>query len=94
METIFMNKENSKTNGPHKLLTFHKYQTQGNSDKHVALQNLSLYYTWKNIGKQYEDNKLQIIAPPWDDEFELKHGSYSVSDIQDYFEYIIKNMKH
>ena len=89
-----MNKENSKTNGPHKLLTFHKYQTQGNSNKHVALQNLSLYYTWKNIGKQYEDNKLKIIAPPWDDEFELKHGSYSVSDIQDYIEYIIKSMKH
>ena len=60
------------------------------SDKHVALQNLSIYYTWKNIRKKYKNNKLKIIAPTWNDEFEMPDCSYSVSDIQDYIEYIIK----
>ena len=60
------------------------------SNKHLALQNLSIYYTWKNIRKQYKNNKLKITAPTWNDEFELPDGFYSVSDIQDYIEYIIK----
>ena len=64
------------------------------SSKHVALQNLLIYYMWKNIKKQYKNNKLKIIAPTWNDKFELPDGSCSVSDIQDYMEYIIKNMKH
>ena len=64
------------------------------SNKYVVLQNLSIYYTWKNIRKQYENNKLKIIAPTWNDEFELPDGSYSVSDIQDYIECSMKNMKH
>ena len=45
---------------------------------------------WKNIRKQYKNNKLIIIAPIWNGEFELPDGSYSVSDIQDYIDYIIK----
>ena len=48
----------------------------------------------KEIRKQYKNNKLKIIAPTWNNEFELPDSSYSVSDIQDYVEYIIKNMKH
>ena len=64
------------------------------SNKYVVLQNLSIYYTWKNIRKQYENNKLKIIAPIWNDEFKLPDGSYSVSDIQDYIECSMKNMKH
>ena len=60
------------------------------SDKHVALQNLSIYYSWKNTKKQYKNNKLKIIAPSWNDEFELPDGSYSVLDIQDCTEFIIK----
>ena len=51
------------------------------SDKHVALQNLSIYYKWKNIRKQYKNNKLKIIAQTWNDWFELTDGSYSVSGI-------------
>ena len=63
-------------------------------NKHVALQKLSIYYnTWKNIIKLYKNNKLKIIAPMWNDEFELPDGSCSVSDIQDYVEYIIKKHK-
>ena len=47
-------------------------------------------YTWKNVRKHYKNNKLKLIVPAWDDEFELPDRSYSVSDIQDYIEYIIK----
>ena len=61
------------------------------SNKYVALQNLSICHTWKNIIQQYKNNKLKIIAPPSNDDFELPDGSYSVSDIQDYIEHIMKN---
>ena len=60
------------------------------SDEHAALLNLSIYYTWKNIRKQYENKKLEIIAPTGNDQFELADDSYSVSDIKDYIAYIIK----
>ena len=53
-------------------------------------QNLFIYYTLKNIRKQYKINKLKIIALTWNDEFKLPDGFYSVLDIQDYIEYIIK----
>ena len=52
--------------------------------KHFGFQNLFIYYMWKNIRRQYKNNKLKIIAPAWNDEFELPDGFYSVSDIQDY----------
>ena len=56
--------------------------------KVIALSNLSIYYTWRNIKSSYNNNKFKISAPTWNDEFELPHGLYSVSNIQDYFEYI------
>ena len=59
-------------------------------EKVIALSNLSIYYTWKNIKSSYNNNKFKISAPKWNDKFELLDGSYSVSDIQDYFEYILK----
>ena len=62
-------------------------------EKIIALSNLSIYNTWKNIKSSYNSNKLKISAPTWNDKFELPDGSYSVSDIQDYFEYILKNME-
>ena len=58
--------------------------------KSVALSNLSIYYRWKNIKSSYNNNKFKISAPTWNDEFELPDGSYSISDIQDYFEHILK----
>ena len=58
----------------------------------AALSNLSIYYTWKNIKGSYYNNKFKISAPTWSDEFELPDRSYSVSDIQDYFEYILKKL--
>ena len=59
-------------------------------EKVIALSNLSIYYTWKNIKSSYNNNKFKISTLTWNDEFELPDGSYSVSDIQDYFEYILK----
>ena len=95
METIFMSTENSKANESNKFV--HNLSQRSDlriSDKLVALSNLSNYYTWKNIRKQYKNNKLKLIAPTWDYEFELSDGSYSVSDIQDYTKYIIKTWKN
>ena len=57
---------------------------------YVDLSNISTYYTWNNIKRSHKNNKFQISAPRWNEEFELLDGSYSVSDIPDYFEYIIK----
>ena len=51
------------------------------SEKSIALSNLSIYYTWKNIKSSYSNNNFKISAPTWDDKFELPDGSYSVSDI-------------
>ena len=89
-----MNSENSKTSDPHRLLlNLSDKINLKRSDKYVALSNLSIYYTWKNIKRSYKNTKLKISAPTWNEEFELPDGSYSVSDIQDYFEYILKNMR-
>ena len=59
-------------------------------NKRVALQSLFIYYTMKNMGEQYKNNKNKITVPTWNDELELINGSFSVPDIQDYFIYIIK----
>ena len=91
MDTIFMNSENSKTSEYRVLvlkvtdkLDFRRIQ------KTVVLSNLNIYYTWKNIKSSYNNNKFKISAPTWNEEFELPDGSYSILDIQDYFEYILK----
>ena len=83
-----MNSKNSKTSDTHRLLLNLSDKIKlKRSDKYVALSNHSIYYTWKNIKKLYKNNKLKISAPTWNEEFELPYGSYSGSDIQDYFEY-------
>ena len=86
-----MNSENSKTSKQNVLvlkLTDKIDLRTGN--KNIALSNLSIYYTWKNIKSSYNNNKFKISASTWNDKFELPDGSYYVSDIQDYFEYILK----
>ena len=91
MDTIFINSENSRTLKPH-LLTFklaNKLDLRF-GEKVVTLSNLSIYYTRKKIKSTYNNNKFKIFSPTWNDEFELPDGSYSISDIQDYFEYILK----
>ena len=89
-----MNTLNSKTNESNKFIyQFTDKLNLDNPNKNMALANLSIYYTWKNIKPEYNNNKLRISAPPWNDEFNLPDGPYSTSGIQDYFEYITKNMK-
>ena len=91
MDTIFMNSENSRTSEYHVLVLKLADKLDLRSDqKSVALSNLSIYYTWENIKSSYKNNKFKISAPTWSDEFELPDGSYSISDIQNYFEYILK----
>ena len=96
METIFMNTEKSKTSKPSrfKLNLRDKHNLKNpKKQKKMALADLSIYYTWKNIKSQYNNNKLKISAPTWNDTFDLPDVFSSISDIQDYFEFIIKNMK-
>ena len=94
MDTIFMNSENSKTSEHHVLvLKLTDKLDLRRGQKTVALSNFSIYYTWTNVKSSYNNNKFKISAPTWSEEFELPDGSYSsysVSDIQDYFEYILK----
>ena len=86
-----MNSENSRTSEHHVLvLKLTDKLDLRRGQKIVALSNLSIYYTWKNIKSSYNNNTFKISAPTWSDEFELPDGSYSISDIQDYFEYILK----
>ena len=91
MDTILLNSENSKTSEYHVLvLKLTDKLDLRRGEKTVALSNLSIYNTWKNIKSSYNNNKFKISAPTWSKEFELTGGSYSISDIQDYFEYILK----
>ena len=86
-----MNTLNSKTNEPNKFMyQFTDKLDLKNPNENIALANLSIYYTWKNIKSGYNNSKFKISAPTWNDTFDLPDGFYSVSDIQDYFEYIIK----
>ena len=88
---MFMNTLNSKKNESNKFIyQFTDKLNLKNLQKNMGLVNLSIYYAWKNIKSEYNNNKFKISAPTWDDEFNLPDGSHSVSDIQYYFEYIIK----
>ena len=92
MDTIFMNSETSNTSKPYILKLKFTDKLDLRLDKKIMeLSNLSIYYTWNNIKSSYNNNKLKILAPIWNEEFTLPDESYSVSDIQDYFEYILKN---
>ena len=87
-----MNTENSKTNESNKFIYqfMDKLNLKTTNDKNIGLVNLSIYCTWKNIKSVCNNNKFKISAPTWNDEFDLLDGLYSISDIQDYFEFIIK----
>ena len=91
MDTKFMNSGNSKTSDYHRLLLNLSGKIDlKQSDKYVALSNFSIYYTWANIKESYKSNKFKISASTWNEKLELPDESYSVSDIQDYFEHIIR----
>ena len=86
-----MNSENSKTSELRVLiLKLTNKLDLKTGEKIIAIANFSICYTWKNIKNSYNNNKFKISAPTWNDKFELPDGSYSLSEIQDYFEYILK----
>ena len=82
MDTIFVNSENGKTSKPHrsKLDLTDKLDLKS-PNKNMALANLSIYYTWKNIKSEYNSNKFNIFDPAWNDTFNLHDGFYSIADI-------------
>ena len=86
-----MNSENNTTSKPRILmLKLNDKLDLRRGEKIIALWNLSIYYTWKIIKSSYNNNEFKISAPTWKDKFQLPDGLYSVSNIQDYFEYILK----
>ena len=91
MEIIKQVKQNNKTSEPHRFkLDLTGKLNLKNPKKNITLGNLSICCTWKNIKSEYNNNKLKISTPTWNESFDLPDGSYSVDDIQDYFEFIIK----
>ena len=91
MDTIFLNSENSRTSEYHVLvLKLTDKLDLRRGQKNVALSNLSIYYTLKNVKSSYNNNSFKISAPTWSEEFKLPDRPFSVSDIQDYFEFILK----
>ena len=94
MKTIFMNSKNSKTSEPHRFkLDLTDKLNLKSPNQNMALVNLSIYYTLENIKSEYNKYKFKISAPTWNDTFALSDGSYSIADIQSYFEFIIKKHK-
>ena len=88
MDTIFMNSENRRTSEYQVLvLKLTDKLDLKRGQESVTLSNLSIYCTWKNIKSSYNNNKFKISVPTWSDEFEIPDFT---SDIQDYFEYILK----
>ena len=88
MNTIYMNSEKSKTSDSHRLsLNLTDKIDLRRIDKYIILSNLTIFYPWKNVKKSYKN---KISAVTWNEEFELPDQSSSLSDIQDYFEYILK----
>ena len=86
-----MNTENRKTNESNKFIYqfTDKLNFKNLNNKNIGLVNLSIYYPLKNIKSAYNYNRFKISAPTWN-EFDLPDGSCSISDIQDYFEFITK----
>ena len=72
----------------HSILQITDKKALKRKDKYIALSNFSIYYTWENIKNSHNNNKFKISAPTWNEEFQLPDGSYLISNIQDYFEYI------
>ena len=89
-----MNSKNSKTSEPHRFkLDLTDKLNLKSPNQNMALVNLSIYYTLENIKSEYNKYKFKISAPTWNDTFALSDGSYSIADIQSYFEFIIKKHK-
>ena len=77
-----MNTENSKTSESHRfVLDLTEKLNLKDPKKNMVLANLNIYYTWKNIKSECNNNKFKISAPAWNNTFDLLDGSYSISNI-------------
>ena len=74
METIFMNTNNSKTSESSRFRLYFTDKLDLRGNKTIVLANLSIYYTWQNVKSEYKNNKLKIVAPTWDETFDLPDG--------------------
>ena len=92
MEIIFINTENINIIESNKFMYqfTDKLNLKNPNNKNIELVSLSIYYRLKNIKSTDNNNTFKISTPTWNNEFELSDGSYSISDIHDYFEFIIK----
>ena len=89
-----MNIKNSKTNEPHRFrLSLADKLNLKDPTKNMALANLSIYYTWKNIKSGYNNNKFKIYAPNWNDEFDLPDGSILLQTSKTTVNLSSRNMK-
>ena len=89
-----MNTINSKTSETHRFkLDLTDKLNLKNPNKNMTSANLSIYCAWKSIKSESNNNRFKISAPTWNDTFDLPDGSYSISDIQDYFQFIIKKQE-
>ena len=85
MNTIFINSKNSKTSDPQRLLLNLTYKIKlKRSAKYIAISNLTIYYTWKNIKMSYKNNKFKISAPTWSEKFELSDGRHTAQKMEDF----------
>ena len=85
MDTIFMNSKNSEASNPQRLLLYVTDKTDLRRNKCCFIKSKQLLYMEK-YKKTYMNNKFKISSLTWNKEFELPNGSYSISDIQNYFE--------
>ena len=86
-----MNTANSKTKHSNKFVyNFTDKLNLKKPTKNIALANLSIYYTWKNVKSDCNNNKFKISASMWNDTFDVPDGPYSITALQNYFQYIIK----
>ena len=86
-----MNTANSKTKHSDKFVyNFIDKLNLKSPNKNIALANLSIYYTWKNVKSDYNNDKFKIPAPTWNDTFDVPDDSYSIAALENYSEYIIK----
>ena len=67
-----MNTENSRTNECHRFrLTLADKLNLKHPNRNMALANLSIYYTWKNLKSAYNNNEFKISTLTWNDGFDL-----------------------
>ena len=89
-----MNTANSKTKHSNKFVyNFTDKLNLKNPNKNIALANLSIHYTWKNVKSDYNNNRFKISAPTWNDTFDVPDRYYSITALQNYFEYMNEKTK-